>query len=88
MREIEVNLIRGQIVKGLVKPIPVVKIKPGTESVTEFGARVKRVKVNVVVLESPPQPFYEDVVLTPTPAIYADGDAVFSSKPVKASLVN
>ena len=74
MREIVIDLIRGQIVKRLVKPIPVVKIEPITESVTEFGPGVKRVKVEVVVLECPPQPLYENIVLASLSAWMAEDD--------------
>jgi len=47
-----------------MKSLFVVKIKPGSESFAKLGACIKRVKINIVVLESPPQPFYENVILT------------------------
>jgi len=33
-------------------------------------------QVNVLVFESPPEPFDENVVLTAPPAVHADGDLV------------
>ena len=59
-----------------MKPIPVIKVKPIPESVPKLGSVAKRVKVNVVVLECPPQPFYENVVLAPASAVHADGNAM------------
>ena len=71
-----VNLIRGQVVKRLVKAIPVIKIEPIAETVPKFGPAAKRVKVNIVVLDCPPQPLYENIVLAPASAIHADCNAV------------
>ena len=71
-----VNLIRGQVVKRLVKAFLIIKIEPIAEAVPKLGPAAKRVKVDVVVLERPPQPLYENIVLTPASAIHADGNAV------------
>ena len=73
MRNITLNLIRGQVVKGLVKPIPVIKIKPITDSVPKFSSAAKGVEVNVVILERPPQPLYDNVILNSAPSVHADG---------------
>ena len=74
MSKIIINLIRGQVVKGLVKPIPVIKIEPITESVPKFRSAAKGVEVNVVILERPPQPLYEKVILNSAPSVHADGN--------------
>jgi hypothetical protein len=50
VRQTEVNLIRGQVVKGLVKPIPIIKVKPVTKAGAESSPVVKTMKVDVVVL--------------------------------------
>jgi len=70
------NLIRGQVVKCLVKTFLAIKIEPIPESVLQLGSGAKRVKINVVVLERPPQPFYENVVLAPSPAVHTNGNAM------------
>ena len=80
MREIVIDLIRGQVVKSLMKPIPVVKFKPVTKSVTELGSGAKRVKVNVVVLERPPQPFYENETFAQAAKIVNGGWGTKKSK--------
>jgi hypothetical protein len=76
MRKTVVNLIRCQSVKRLVKAILIIKIEPIAEAVPKLGPSAKRVKVDVVVLECPPQSLYENIVLTPASAIHADGNAV------------
>ena len=63
MREIEINLIRGCIVKGLMKPLLVVKRKPAAEPLTKLGPGFKRPQVQVMILGCPPQPLDEDIVL-------------------------
>ena len=77
MRAVEIDFIRIQIVKDLAKPILVVKIKPVTESLTRFRTCVKGVEVDVGLVESPPQPLFENIFLTPAPTVHANGDAVF-----------
>jgi len=52
----------------LVKPIPVIKIEPIAESVPQLRSAAKGVAVNVAVLERPPQPLYENVILNSAPA--------------------
>jgi hypothetical protein len=47
MRKIEVNLIRGQIVKRLVGALRVVKLKPLTKALSEFGAIAPCVRIVV-----------------------------------------
>ena len=59
-----------------MKALFVIKIKPLTQAVPKFGSTAKRVKVYVVVFERPPQPLYENIVLTPSSSIHANGDAV------------
>ena len=47
MRKTVIDLIRGQVVKGLVKPIPVITVAPMPESVPQLESVAKRVRVNV-----------------------------------------
>jgi hypothetical protein len=54
MRKTVVNLIRGQVVKRLMKAISVIKVEPVAETVPKIGSAAKRVKVKVVVLKRPP----------------------------------
>jgi len=44
MRKTIIDLIRGQVFKGLVKAIPVIKIKSIADAVPKLGAAAKRVK--------------------------------------------
>jgi hypothetical protein len=76
MRKVVVNLIRGQVVKRLMKAISVIKVEPVAETVPKIGSAAKRVKVNVVVLKRPPQPLYENIVLSASSSIHAHGDLV------------
>jgi len=76
MRKTVIDLIRGQVVKRLVKTVSVVKVEPIAEAVAELGPVGKRVKINVVVLQRPPQPLYENIVLHPAPAVHANGNSV------------
>ena len=71
-----VHLIRGQVVKGLVKAVPVVELEPLPEALAQVGAVGKGSEVEIVVLERPPQPLDEDVVLNAPATVHADGDAV------------
>jgi hypothetical protein len=76
MRKTVINLIRGQVVKCLVKTFLAIKFEPNPESVPKFGSGIKRVKINVVVFKRPPQTFYENIVLHPASAVHTDGDVV------------
>jgi hypothetical protein len=44
MREIIIDLIRAPVVKGLVRPFPVVKPEPVPESFSHFGSVVEALK--------------------------------------------
>ena len=72
MRKIEVNLIRGQIVKSLMRPLSVVKSKPLSNAPSQLGAVIKRPQVKILILERPPQPLNENIVLNSATAIHAD----------------
>lgn len=54
----------------------VVEANPLDEPFAKFSASVERVQVEVMVLDRPPQPFDEDVVLAAAAAVHADGDVV------------
>ncbi len=76
MRQTEIHLIRGAVVKSGVAALVVVKAYPLLQAVTQLGAAVERMQVKVVVFDGPPQPFNEDVVLASAAAVHADGDIV------------
>ena len=42
MRKIEVNLIRGQIIKGLMGTLSIIELKPLSKALSQLGAIVKR----------------------------------------------
>ena len=72
MRKIEVNLIRGQIVKRLVGALSVVELEPLAKALSEFGTIVKRPKVKILVFERPPESLDENIVLNTATAVHAD----------------
>ncbi len=77
MRQFVVDLIRRPVVKsGVVAALVVLKAKPLGESFAKLTPRVERMQVEVLVLDRPPQPFDEDLVLASTPSAHADGDFV------------
>jgi len=59
-----------------MKAISIIKVEPAAETVPKLGSAAKRVKVKEGVLKRPPQPLYENIVLTPSSSIHAHGDAV------------
>jgi len=54
MKKVIPNLIRGQVVKRLVKAIPVIKIKSIVEAVPKLGAAAKRVKFSYIPISVEP----------------------------------
>ena len=76
MREVIIDLIRGSVVKGLVRSLLVVKPKPVPESFPKFGSVVEGSQVKVMILECPPQSLDEDVVLDASPTVHADLDSM------------
>ena len=61
-----------------------IKIEPIAKAVPKLGPAFKRVKVNVVVLDCPPQPRHENIVLAPASVIHAGGNAVALKQTRKA----
>lgn len=74
MGKIEVNLIRGFVVKRLMRTLAVVKVKPLIESFPQRSAVVKGPQVKILVFERPPQPLDENIILNPATAVHADLD--------------
>ena len=72
MRKIEVNLIRGQIVKRLVGTLCVVELEPLAKALSEFGPIVKRPKVKILILQRPPKKLNENIILDSATTIHAD----------------
>jgi len=64
MRNSEVNLIRGQIVKRLLKPL--------SEALSQLGAIVKRPKVKILILQRPPKTLNENIILDTATTVHAD----------------
>ena len=72
MRKIVINLIRNQIVKGLVKAVLIVKAEPLVEPVAQLRTIVKGMQIKIMVFNRPPQTFNENIVLNTAPAVHAD----------------
>ena len=72
----EVDLIRCPVVKGLVEAFLIVKAKPLPKTVPQLGSIVKGPEVKVMVFESPPQPFDEDIILDASATVHADSDVI------------
>ena len=72
MRKSEVNLIRGQIVKGLMGTLSIIELKPLFKALSQLGAIVKRPKVKILVLERPPKTFNENIILDTPTTVHAD----------------
>jgi len=58
----------------------VVMLNPVTQSLAQFGAVGKGPQVKILILERPPQPLNENVILDSATAIHADGYFVLFQK--------
>jgi hypothetical protein len=63
MREFAIDLIRGQVVKRLMRPFTVVKREPFLEAFSQIKNVIERPQIQIMILQGPPQPFDENVVL-------------------------
>jgi len=57
-----------------VRPLAVVKLKPAHQTAAQLASAVKHMQVKIVVFDGPPQPFDNNIVHGPTPAVHAEGD--------------
>ena len=71
-----VNLIGCHSVKRLMGTLGVVEQAPLRKPPAQFQSRIKRSQIEILVLEGPPQPLDENIVLYPASAVHADGDVV------------
>jgi len=76
MRPATVNLIRGSVVKRRMPTLFVVETNPVAQAVVKLGAAVKRMQVEVVMFDRPPESLDEDVILASAAAVHADVDTV------------
>jgi hypothetical protein len=74
MRQTVVNLVRGHVVKALVRTLAVVIVKPLHQPAAKLAAGIKCMQVKIVVFYSPPEPFDKDVVHCPATIIHTGGD--------------
>jgi hypothetical protein len=81
MEIVVVNLIRSYIVKGLMG-------RSSTKSLPQFGAIVKRVKIEISIIQCPPQSFYGNVIMESAFAAHANPDLSESSTSIKLLIVN
>src|SRR5210317_836441 len=72
MRKIEVNLIRGQIVKGLMGTLSIIELKPLSKALSQLGAIVKRPKIKILILQRPPKTLNENVILDTATTVHAN----------------
>ena len=76
MRQTKVNLIRGLVVKRRMASYEVIVLNPIGKSASQGLAVIKRMKVNELVFEGPPEPLHKDIVMAAASAIHADGNVV------------
>jgi hypothetical protein len=67
--------MRRPVTQRLVRPFVVVKLEIVGKMRPRCGNRLVVVKINLLVLDRPPEPFYENVILDPAAAIHAHADA-------------
>ena len=59
-----------------MRSVTVIELKPLFQAGTQLCPVFVCIQVNVLILEGPPQPFDENVVLGAAPAVHADSDIV------------
>jgi hypothetical protein len=75
-QRVEVGLIRGGVVKALVRPAAIVEVEVAADRGTGLADVVIGPQIHLLVFDAAPQPLDEHVV-PPSPfAVHADGDAV------------
>lgn len=70
-----VNFMGSQVIQAFMKPLRVVEVEVGAEMRTSLGDRPVIMKVDFFVFDGSPEPFDEDVVIDPAPAVHADANA-------------
>src|ERR1700748_2256514 len=71
-----VDLTRCAITQALMLTLRVVKVQPATNASLSFGHSRISMEVDLLVLETAPQPLDKDVVHAPALAVHADRDAM------------
>jgi hypothetical protein len=85
-----VGLVRREIVQRLTLPLLVIKLEIVRQSRQQFGQARIIPQIQVLVLDTPPQAFDEEVAQGPPVPIHANGDTVslqLSREPVRGELV-
>jgi len=71
---LKIDLMGSSIPQRGMQPLPVIEQKVSCESVSDFRDHRVMVKINLFILDCPPEPFHKDVVVNPAAAIHADPD--------------
>ena len=58
----------------------VIVVKPLTEPLAKLGAITKRPQVKILMLERPPKPLNENIILDSAAAVHADGHVFLSQR--------
>jgi len=69
------DLRRDLVAQALMRPFMVVEGKIPLEPLIKFGNAGIVVEIQVFILDTPPEPFDEDVVKDASPAIHTDAGA-------------
>ena len=77
----EVRLVGRLPAERLMRAAPVVPVEAGREARLLRASVRARAQIHPLVLDGPPQPLDEDVVVAATAAVHADGDTVVLEHP-------
>ena len=71
---LEIDLVRCTIVKCLMKPVLIVKVEIISQSTRSRSHRIIVVEINLLILDTAPKPFNEDIVKIAASAVPTDGN--------------
>ena len=71
-----VDSVRGLVVQGGMKPFAIVEVYIALDASAELRQRFILLDSEVLVLQSPPEPFHPGVVPASAPTVHADLDAI------------
>lgn len=71
---LEIHLLGCSIIKRLMQPLLIVKVEIISQSTTSSSYRVIVVEINLLILDTAPKPFNEDIVKIATSAVPANSN--------------
>ena len=70
----KIDLVRRPVTQRLMRPFIVIKLEIGEKMRPRCRDRLVVVKINLLVLDRPPEPLHKNVVVHPAAAIHAHSD--------------